>query len=428
MGLSLSPEQDGSSISFIERGLQCIRQGHYPEAVTFFALARERLSPEQSRLAAVLDTFTQGYIRYWQAEQTLHQASKYFAEVNAEQQEQIAALEKVLLTLIQDKDTTGLDSADSTPDALTQYSQEMPLQNSNGHQSAQSPLLPVATKLLRDGSLQVVDLPGEESATLPALYFTCFGRFEVKRLGQPIVLCSNRNGRAILRYLVAQPGHCATMDALLEVLWPEEEPEVAQHKLRVAASALRRSLNRGYTSEMGGGYILCKDQVYQLNPLVSFRSDIDEFLEFYQAGRKSSGNAMAAYYERACDLYTGPFLFEDLYSDWSSVRREQLSQTYIVMCSALAEHYLETNCYEDVMKWATAILKENLCDEVAHRLLMRAYAAQDRRSEALRQYERCKQMLSGELGVQPMSETVNLFQAILRNEKLVRDGTKIELI
>src|SRR6266702_2045681 len=163
MGLSLSPEQDGSTISFIERGLECIRQGHYPEAVTFFALARERLPPEQSRLAAVLDTFTQGYIRYWQAEQTLHLASKYFAEVDAERREQITALEKVLLTLIQDQDAAGVGSADSTSNPLARHpvgvssgsAQFRQDSNSNSHQSAQLPLLTAATKLLQDVNLQV---------------------------------------------------------------------------------------------------------------------------------------------------------------------------------------------------------------------------------------------------------------------------------
>jgi len=63
-------------------------------------------------------------------------------------------------------------------------------------------------------------------------------------------------------------------------------------------------------------------------------------------------------------------------------------------------------------------------------LLMRAYAAQGRRNEALRQYKRCKRVLLEELGAPPMPETVNLFQSILTNEKISskwnESGTKIE--
>ena len=209
----------------------------------------------------------------------------------------------------------------------------------------------------------------------------------------------------------------------MTILWPEDEPAVAHHKLQVAISALRRSLNHGYVKDSGGGYILCKNRVYELNPLVPLRTDVDEFLEYYQAGRQSSGNVMVAYYKRACDLYTGPFLSEDLYTDWSFIRRKQLNQVYLTMCNALAEYCLEAGRYEYAMRWIGAMLKENRCDEGAHQQLMRAYAAQGRRSEALLQYQLCARILAEDLGVQPMSETIRLFQAILNNENLPQDGT-----
>ena len=41
----------------------------------------------------------------------------------------------------------------------------------------------------------------EDNSTFPALYITCFGRFEVRRLGKSIDLCSSRNGQIILHYL-----------------------------------------------------------------------------------------------------------------------------------------------------------------------------------------------------------------------------------
>jgi len=88
------------------------------------------------------------------------------------------------------------------------------------------------------------------------------------------------------------------------------------------------------------------------------------------------------------------------------------------MCRALTEHYLKTSCYEEAAKWATAMLKENRCDEAAHRQLIQIYAAQGRRSEALQQYQRCERVLREELSVQPLPETQTLFQALLANEPL----------
>jgi DNA-binding SARP family transcriptional activator len=390
MGSSLSPEQDALTqievadsqgpdamnwalpdstlgdappsavISFLERGLNCIRQENYTEGVILFAQARQQLLPDQMQLAAMLDRLMRDCEKYWQAQQALNQASKRFAEIDAELKAHIAILEKIIPTFLQNRDT------DTALPALSRS-----LKNSNDHQMTQSSL----SSLEAGTPLQTLASRDESSETLPALYITCFCRFQVMRLGQPLVLCPNRNGQAILRYLVAQPEHRASMDILMTLLWPEDEPAVAHHKLQVAVSALRSSLNHGYVKDAGGGYILCNNRVYELNPLVPLRSDVDEFLEYYEAGRQSSGNVMAAYYNRACELYTGPFLSEDLYADWSFLRRNHLTQVYLTMCTALADHCLETGRYDYAMRWSGAILKENRSDEVAHRHLMRAYAA-----------------------------------------------------
>src|SRR5258706_4638099 len=257
----------------------------------------------------------------------------------------------------------------------------------------------------------------EDGNILPPLYVTCFGHFEVRRSGlynKLINLCQNLKGQAILRYLIAQPKHRERVDTLMALLWPEEEPEVAQHKLRVAISALRCSLNKDVVSEAGGGYILYKGQVYQLNASVALQSDVDEFLAFYQAGQRAGHRAEAvAHYEKACCLYTGPFLAEDLYSDWSFMQREELSKSYVAMCGELAEFNLGNGCYKDAAQWALAILKVDRCDEEAHRQLIRAYVAQGHRSEALRQYQQCQKVLREELGVQPMPETQKLLQMLL---------------
>src|SRR2546423_4457673 len=102
MGSSLSSGQDALNVeseasspaSLITRGLNSVRGGRYTEGVVFFALAREQLSTDQIPLAAVLDTFTQGHLSYWQAQQALHEASKHFVEADAAQQTGLATLEK----------------------------------------------------------------------------------------------------------------------------------------------------------------------------------------------------------------------------------------------------------------------------------------------------------------------------------------------
>jgi DNA-binding SARP family transcriptional activator len=363
--------------------------------VIYFTLAREKLDRGFVSLVGLLDSLAQGHIAYWKAHQELLEASKRFVQIEEEQRSRIASLETLLPTV------TNEDRAPQT---------KRPIKD-------QTPV-PLSSDLQFEDTQQYprVAAKDEENEALPALYITCFGGFAVQRFGFPVALCSNCNGQTILRYLITQQGYRASVDTLMATLWPEDEAEVAHHKLQVAVSALRRSLNSGFDVDPGGGYILCKNRVYQLNPLIPLRSDVDEFLAYYQVGQQYNSEKAAIQFEKACQLYAGPFLTEDLYADWSFMRREQLSHIYLSMCGTLAEYYLEAGQYDDTIKWATAILKENQSDEAAHRQLIRAYFALGRRSDALRQFHRCQYVLNEELGVQPMPETLELLNTILKGE------------
>jgi hypothetical protein len=122
--------------------------------------------------------------------------------------------------------------------------------------------------------LRVVATHQQDPAALAPLEITCFGGFEERRGDRPIRPCSNRNGRAILRFLVAQPWHRPSTDILMDAFWPEDAPEIARHKLHCALSALRRSLNDGYLDCKGGGYLLSRNEMYELNPSIVIRIDI----------------------------------------------------------------------------------------------------------------------------------------------------------
>jgi DNA-binding SARP family transcriptional activator len=425
-----SPEQDTLVVAsetsspgrLLESGLLCVQQGRYTEGLVFFALASERLSPDQAHLAAVLDAYIRSHKTYLKAQEELLQASKRFARADVEQQVQIAALENLLSILPEE--------TNKIPPNVNG-----PLQNARGNRllhvlrpssedfntNQLSTQLPQRAAENNRGNQSLPPSSHEDNTPLPALYITCFGRFEVKRLGTSVVLCSNRHGQTILRYLVAQSEHGATRDTLMALLWPEDEPEVAQPRLHTAICTLRRSLNAGYTSEPGGGYIVCKNRMYCLNSAIPIQTDVDQFVHYYQAGRQTNGERVALY-EEACRLYSGPFLLEDKYADWSFLQREHLSRVYIEMCRTLIDHYLKVKNYEDAERWATALLKENRCDEAAHRQLIQVYAAQGRRSEALQQYQRCERILHDELAVHPLPETVHLYQMMLKSDSSSSDN------
>lgn len=388
-------------MALIEYGLTCIQRSQYAEGMISLQQAREQLPPGYAPLAATLETVNRAIANHVLAQQALHEASKRFAESDGEQQEQIAALQNLLpafaLTLPVPTETG------KTQQKAARERQRLQL------------LRPANALAKAGGEKEMADGDGK---LLPALRITCFGRFEVRRATfpeQPIELCRNLKGQAILRYLVAHPRHRETMDVLMTMLWPDDASEVAHHKLQVAISSLRRSLNGDLVVEAGGGYILCAGQSYQLNPRAELQTDSDEFLALYRAGMQASDEeTVVMHFERACALYTGPFLSEDLYEDWSFIRREELCKAYVTMCDRLAGFALKTGDYKQAAKWAASILEINRCDEEAHCQLIRAYIAEGCRNEALRQYHYCQRVLAEELGVEPEMETQQLLATLMK--------------
>ena len=365
------------SVTFLlERGIEHFQQKHYAESMSLLTLVSEYFTPEQIHLASSLDMLIEEHTKYATLQQKLQKLIDQFMEVQDELKtcnDTLGVLQSILLAEMQ------RDHSSQTPDHVQQRQR-----------------------------------PKEDRTVNPMLYAVCLGPFELRRQGTPIVICSNRNGQAILRYLIARPDHSATTDTLMDILWPDDSEEVALRKLHVTMSILRRSLQIDHDSQEK--YILHKHGVYQLNPAIPLHTDAEEFLHLYHMGRKESGEAAAYYYEKACPLYTRPFLMEDLYMDWSFPMREQLRQIHLEICSSLTSHYFEKRSYETAAQWAAMTLSENPCDEQAYRQLMRIYALAGRRDDAMRQYQRCQQILRDELNLEPMPETVALYQTIIRGE------------
>ncbi len=363
----------------LKQAIASFTQGHYSESVSLLTAIRNQPSLQQEQFISFIDSIIRHHTQYVQMQETLLQLCRSLTHTEDTLQAAFTQLETLLYT-------TSVATA--------------------GHPSP-TVLPPTTTILPKDVHTK------QENEGLPALTITCFGLFEVHRNRHPVTLCQNRNGQAILRYLIAQPDHRATTDMLMDALWPDEEPETARRRLQVAISSLRCSLNAGYECDPGGGYILCKNRFYQIHPSVPLLIDVDTFVHHYETGHCLQNSETAHYYEQACQLYKGPFLPEDAYADWSQRRREQLSQMYQSMCAALATHAFQCDLYEKAIYWSQALLTENTCDEASHRLLIRSYARLSRRDEALKQYQRCERILREELGVTPMPETIQVLQDIL---------------
>lgn len=253
----------------------------------------------------------------------------------------------------------------------------------------------------------------EQAVSTPALVIYCLGPFRVYCDSQLITEWKGLKCQAVLKYLVAQRERPVAKDVLMDLFWPDADPEAARRNLHQAVYSLRKTLNRDPSQIQ---YVSFENDCYLLNPDVDIWLDFEEFEAHVQAARRleAAGQipAAMAQYGIAESLYTGDFLQEDLYEDWPSVQREQLRSVYLDSADHLSQCYVDRGEYAAAITLCQKILALDRCYEEAHRRLMHCYVAQGQRHLAVHQYQMCVQAMREELDLEPSQETQALHRRV----------------
>ena len=88
-------------------------------------------------------------------------------------------------------------------------------------------------------------MPAGDPQPSAAVAVEALGRFRVLREGVAVPRSAwrSRKARDLLKMLVARHGRPVSRDALIEALWPEEDPARCANRLSVALSTLRGVLD-----------------------------------------------------------------------------------------------------------------------------------------------------------------------------------------
>jgi DNA-binding SARP family transcriptional activator len=261
--------------------------------------------------------------------------------------------------------------------------------------------------------------PAAGNGARSALRARFFGHFELLCDGEPVHLGRNGKAIAILKYLIANRRRLISQDHLMGWLWPESNLKKARWSLNSAVHCLRKILWSCPSSE-GVSYVVLEEGHYRLGPGVRVATDVDEFDERHEEGRRLESEGRheeaVACYERAVGLYRGDYLIEDLYEDWTMIERERLANAYMDALGRLAARYMEAGRLGESIETCFRALEKDRCHEDSHRLLMRCYARLGQRGRTLRQYKLCERVLAQEYGTAPSPETRVLYGDLLADE------------
>lgn len=219
--------------------------------------------------------------------------------------------------------------------------------------------------------------------------------------GKPLAITRRKN-RALLYYCAAQPVPLAR-EQLLTMFWPDLDRAAAQTALRSTLHSLRKELDTALN---------ISDSSIALDSTI----DIDaRVFERQLMAPPGDPQMLAAALERYRGDFLDGFALADapLFEDWLRIERERYRRLWLRGLVALAQLYQEQRNYVAAQEMIERALAANPLHEEIQRIAMRLDYAAGNRIGAIRRFEELRRMLDDELGVPPMAETQQLYDAII---------------
>lgn len=224
---------------------------------------------------------------------------------------------------------------------------------------------------------------------------------------------SGRQGRLALVRLVLDRHRPVPVDELADAIWGSDPPSSVDTSLRVLLSRLRSSLQRAAGDD---AVIEAQAGCYQLRApgawvdVEEAANAIDRAEGAWQSGRPDDAWSHATV---AAAIARRPLLpGED--AVWVAEAQGRLRRVHVRALGVLTEVFRQRGAHEVAIATARELIALEPFREASHRALMAAHLAAGDRARAVRSYEACRQLLADELGIDPSTETHELYLASLR--------------
>ncbi len=225
--------------------------------------------------------------------------------------------------------------------------------------------------------------------------------------------------RQLFQLLLTHRGHWIQREQICAWLWPEADLDASERQFKVTLNALNAALEPHRPPRVQPFFIRRQGLAYSFAPSYGVWIDVDEFeLRVAGANARDEPDFARRNAQIAVQLYRGDYLTESLYDLWTIEERERLIARYLATAVSYAQRLCNDGDQAQAVQICEQVLRHDRGYEEAYQTLMRAHARAGSRSQALRCYTRCVQTLRSEMGIDPLPETVALYEQIKRNEPL----------
>lgn len=215
--------------------------------------------------------------------------------------------------------------------------------------------------------------------------------------------------KSVLAVLALHPGQVISASRLIDLVWGDDPPATAVNTLQRHISYLRRVLRaRDAIIARAPGYLLDMPaeavDVGQAKRLLDASANADDHVD--RAARLSA----------ALRMWRGPSLADVAEVSWLRDQGRQLDEARLAAMERLVEARLALGEHAALVAELDDLIAKYPFREHLHQLLMLALYRCGRQADALSVYQRLRQVLASELGIDPSPALRDLETAILRQD------------
>jgi DNA-binding SARP family transcriptional activator len=250
------------------------------------------------------------------------------------------------------------------------------------------------------------------------LEFRMLGPLEVLRQGVALPLSPGRP-RLLLALLLVHANEVVPTDRLLEDLWRGQPPPSAPQAVQVYVSNLRKLLEPERPSGGPARVLITRQPGYVLEAPPE-HCDARRFEVFVSEGGKAVDDHRWADATRILDealaLWRGRVLADLADEPFVQSEAVRLEDLRLVATERRIEAQLALGCHRELVSELEALIRQYPFREQLWARLMVALYRSGRQADALRAFQRLREVLGEELGLEPSPELCRLEAAVLRHD------------
>ena len=249
----------------------------------------------------------------------------------------------------------------------------------------------------------------DELVNRGTMQFRVLGPLEVDAGSGPIPLGGPKQ-RAVLAHLLLRANELVPAETLIDEIWGEEPPERARNVIQTYISHLRKAIGHDRIQGHAPGYRLRLD---------SSEFDAARFVALMRDAKKAlpvDPNVAVGTLNDGLALWRGPALADLATQPSLLAEAARLDELRLEAQEHRIEGLLASGTQAGAIGDLETLLANNPWKETLWGLLMLAYYREGRQADALGAYQRAREMLADELGIDPSPELMRLHERVLKQD------------